>query len=154
MPLWDCGLFSGLPNRHKYKIKKEVAAYNCQYLRKDTGLISTSIRQITINNDILTAPISESVKPTGTCDIPLFSFPLVGGESSHGRIYENQVFGKCLNYFFGVEIVNPKNPTKMITAITISEKNAFTIVVQIIAAVSCPASQAIQAVKIGLNRSK
>lgn len=54
------GLFGGLPNRHKYKIKKEVIAYNCQYLRKNTGLIST--------------------KPARPCDGLLFSFPLVGNE--------------------------------------------------------------------------
>lgn len=60
IPLWEYGLFSGLPNRHKYKIKKEVTAYNCQYLRKDTRLIST--------------------KPTRPCDGLLFSFPLVGNE--------------------------------------------------------------------------
>lgn len=66
--------------------------------------------------------------------------------------YMKPSISKCLNYFFGVEIANPRNPTKMITAITITERNAFTIVVQIIAAVSCPASQAMQAVKIGLNR--
>ena len=66
--------------------------------------------------------------------------------------YIKPSIGKCLNYFFGVEIANPINPTKMITDITITERNAFTIVVQIIAAVSCPVSQAMQAVKIGLNR--
>lgn len=68
--------------------------------------------------------------------------------------YMKPSISKCLNYFFGVEIENPKNPAKMITAITITERNAFTIVVQIIAAVSCPASQATQAVKIDLNKSK
>lgn len=67
--------------------------------------------------------------------------------------YMKPSISKCLNYCFGVEIANPRNPTKMITAITITERNAFTIVVQIIAAVSCPASQAMQAVKIVLNRS-
>lgn len=59
-------------------------------LRKDTGLSFTLYVRLTINNDILTEPISESAKPTETCDVPLFSFPLVGGESSHGRIYETK----------------------------------------------------------------
>lgn len=68
--------------------------------------------------------------------------------------YMKPSISKCLNYFFGVEIANPRNPAKMITDITITDRNAFTIVVQIIAAVSCPASQAMQAVKIDLNKSK
>lgn len=74
IPLWEYGLFSGLPNRHKYKIKKEVTAYNCQYLRKDTGLIST--------------------KPTRPCDGLLFSFPLVGNERivrSRQRTHEKSI---------------------------------------------------------------